>query len=421
MMNQLQSSADLSYLCRIRLLGYAGTNLLLAVPALVLSIISALRLLCPRPHQPSMLTATTRTAYSTSALTSLPSRRSRASRSRANPALKDLFPPDEPPLPPTAPLRLPKMLLDPRPPAHGVAGRAPAQAKHSKFHLPFTPAGSVRHAPSPQPSVGSAQGSQRTAPSPIVFSSPAARAEPTVVPLAPSPAPPDAFYAHDYHDFGRGAFDDESGESGEGAHGDEKGGDDGSDGSITEVHHAHGHVLEVSDDGGVVGSFRWVRDPERESFSKDKDAFYAVGYGEADEDRLDAPSPSPYAFPPYPRIRRSPSGRTSPLPLLGDFYSDSTCRAAMASRGPAARAPTPTARDSLPGVPRLHARRRVPQRARRHPRPPRACAVRHAARRARPRGVGPRARRGRRAAREPAPAHIAADATYELDETNRAQ
>lgn len=73
---------------------------------------------------------------------------------------------------------------------------------------------------------------------------------------------------------------------------------EGDDGSITEVHHQP-YGFDVSAEDGPVGSFRWVRDSDNE-ISKAKDEL-------AYADELDV-EPSQYAFPPYPRIRKSPSG-----------------------------------------------------------------------------------------------------------------
>lgn len=285
---------------RVRLLGYSGTSLFLVVPAIILSLMTAIRILYPRHVQPTTL-ATARTVYSHEALTSLPTRRSRHRASKLSPRLTDSFDHalSEPPIPTHSALHLPKTLFpsnyseSPYPPLS--PGRAPSQAKHSKYHLPFAnPSISAlqehSNLSSPQPSLRSARdspvrevnrsrnSSYRGAPSPIIFSSPSRTEnrprEPTVVDISPSPLPP-------------ALVDDD---------------DEKDDGSITEVHH------DAEGDNAATGSLRWTFDPERASLKKDKDDF---GYGDTLEDDYGEPTLSH-----FPRIRRSPSGQP---PWLDDM------------------------------------------------------------------------------------------------------
>ncbi|GJE86656.1 hypothetical protein PsYK624_027370 [Phanerochaete sordida] len=273
----------------VRLVGYSGTSLLLAVPSVILSLMTVIHILCPR-HVQSMTTAMARTAYSHDALTSLPTRRTRHREPKYEPRQTDSF--DyaltEPPIATHSALHLPKTLFPsdyfegPYPPLS--PGRVPSQAKHSKFHLPFTnpsisPSGRASTPSSPQPSLRSLRdspvrevdrsrhSSYRSAPSPIIFA-PAPRTanaprEPTVVNISPSPAP---------------AFDDEK-----------------DDGSITEVHH--------DADGDNLGALRWPHDTEHAALKKDRVLGLGPGF---DSDAGDDTEP---VFRPFPRIRRSPSGQ----------------------------------------------------------------------------------------------------------------
>lgn len=278
---------------RVRLLGYSGTSLLLAIPALFVSVASGLRLHSPQAHQTATSTTTTAHAvYSHDALTSLPTRRTRTRESKYSPRLNDSFQYslDDAPLPAHSALRLPKTLFPQGPYSPPLSpGRTPSLAKHSRYHLPFNPPTFSAQNRSPTPSSRqhsvqdsrdspilevdrSRHSSYRGPPSPIIFSSPS-RAEnrprePTVIEISPSIYPPD--YEKD-------------------------------DGSITEVHH-NPYGVEVPVEDEVTGSYRWVKGSDRASIAKDMDEYDFADTEEGDE-------PSSYAFPPYPRIRKSFSGR----------------------------------------------------------------------------------------------------------------
>ncbi|EKM56933.1 uncharacterized protein PHACADRAFT_254332 [Phanerochaete carnosa HHB-10118-sp] len=279
----------------VRLVGYSGTSLLFAVPSVILSLVIVIHTLYPRHAQP-MTISTARTVYSHDSLTSLPTRRLRHREPKYRPRVTDTFDYalSESPIDTHSALNLPKTLFpsndseNPYPPLS--PGRTLSQAKHSKYHLPFasppvTPAQELSHPSSPQPSLQSARGSlfrevnrsrnssYRSAPSPIIFSSPSRTEnrprEPTVVNISPSPDPP--------------TLEDEK-----------------DDGSITEVQH------DVEGDNIATGSLRWAYDPEHASLKQSKD----FGYDDLEEGGYDEPT-----FPPFPRIRRSPSGQP---PWLND-------------------------------------------------------------------------------------------------------
>lgn len=289
----------------VRLVGYSGTSLLLAAPSIILSLMTIFHILCP-PQAQSTTHATARTVYSHDALTSLPTRRSRRRESRyLGQRLDSLnYAMMEPPIATHSALDLPKTLISqdcsegPYPPIS--PGRAPSQAKHSKFHLPFSnPAilsTEVASVPSsPQPSLRSSRespvheversrrSSYRSAPSPIIFSPPPRTdnrvLEPTVVNISPSPVPP--------------PFEV----------------DEKDDGSITEVHH------DADGDNAAAGTLRWTHAGEIDTLKKDRE----LEYGGIDDDACDEP-----VFATFPRIRRSPSGQppwlddtpaTPPTPL----------------------------------------------------------------------------------------------------------
>lgn len=61
--------------------------------------------------------------------------------------------------------------------------------------------------------------------------------------------------------------------------------------------------IDLTSDDVVNESLRWAEDSDEGSVRK-----FEYGYAVTDEDVQG--EPSQYAFPPYPRIRRSPSGRT---------------------------------------------------------------------------------------------------------------
>ncbi|KAI0088839.1 hypothetical protein BDY19DRAFT_150870 [Irpex rosettiformis] len=288
----------------IRLLGYAGTSLLLSIPSFVLSCLAATRLMKPQTSYPETRTPPPlHTVYDHSTFTSLPPRR----RQRTSVAeYSDHLPIAQfyteykysPYFPPSS-LQLPKTLLPERPiptysgPRHSRNNlssdhRTPSQLStpQSRSHsaLSQITARPRSRASTIQIQDRSRHGSYQGPPSPIIFNSPSRATESNhrtvLINVSSSPQDVDA--------------DEVETEK---------------DDSSMQIRPYEIDLDDISDT--VSGPLRWAKDSDRDSLSKNT---YDYAIPEDEE-------PGLHAFPPHPRIRRSPSGQPPPW-MLDDLPPD---------------------------------------------------------------------------------------------------
>jgi len=276
-----------------RVLGYAGITLFVAVPTFIISCLTAARLIkVETNHLHTQTLPPMHTVYTHSALTSFPShRRQRDTSFKISPQLTSSPLPTggkhSPNLTPS-PFRIPKTLLPEQPGRARSISKASRHNPSSDNHLtehPSAPASrrqssqshytsNTRESPV-QVQDRSRHESYQGPPSPIIFNPPS-RAEshhhPVIVNVSASPP---------------GTADTNEIDT-------EK-----DDASLR----ARPYEIDLSaDDDAVSGPLRWAKDADRESIAK---VVYDYAVPEDEE-------PGSYAFPPYPRIRRSLSGGQPP-------------------------------------------------------------------------------------------------------------